>query len=188
MIKIVPIEFGSFKLMPYRILDNGYVMRLHNRAGSFIYDDDVYNLRDDRVHLARIKTSIETNTVCWICWEKELMLRFGMLYFTDIVVNVNAVFHPVIDREGYRSYISRNNHINKESPMFEVSKVAIKYMFQVLNLQRVSGSFFMYNLSAINLCKRLGFKEEGVVRKGARVNEQPVDVKILGLLREEVKW
>jgi len=188
MIKIIPLEAGSFKLMPYRILDNGYVMSLHNRAKSFIYDDDSYNLRDDKVHLARIKTAIETNTVCWVCWQRELVIRFGMLYFTDIVKNVNAVFHPVIDKEGYKSYISQNNHINKESPMFEVSKVAIKYIFKMLDLQRVSGSFFVNNLPAISLCKRLGFKEEGVVRKGARVEGKAVDVAILGLLREEVKW
>ena len=187
MIRVMPIECDDFKLMPYTTNDDNYIIRLHDASGFYTYDD-VDRPKDSLMHKQRIKFAIDINTVGWICWLKEPVLRIGMVYFSDIILGIGAMFHPVIDKDGYKLYIERNHHFGKESPMLIISRQAIKYVFNLLKLQRVSAGFFTFNLLAINLCKKLGFKEEGVIRCGSKVNGKPVDIKILGLLKEEVLW
>ena len=94
--------------------------------------------------------------------------------------------HPILDREGYKKYLQMCNGDPRVKVMDEASVVTIRYVIKKFNLVKITGGFFEHNLPAINLCKRLGFKEEGLVRNDAIQNGKLVNVKLLSLLKEEV--
>jgi len=187
MIKVNSVETDRMKLMSYTMNEDDYIIKLHHKANRLIFDDidivdfSVKKLKD------RIKLEIDANmTIFWICWMKEPVVRVGIVYFSHIVPGMDAALHTILDVEGYKMYIRNSNNSIRVKVMDEASKIAISYMFLVLKLQRITEYCFVYNKPMINLCKRLGFKEEGIIRHGARVDGKPVDAVVLGLLREEV--
>lgn len=67
----------------------------------------------------------------------------------------------------------------------EATKLLIRYGFQQLNLQRISSSVYAFNERSLRLHKKVGFKEEGRLRKDVFKNGQFKDRVIFGILREE---
>lgn len=67
----------------------------------------------------------------------------------------------------------------------EASIAVINYAFSELNLRKIKLSGFSDNLSAINLYNRLGFKEEGILRREIYKNGIFKDVFLMALLKEE---
>jgi RimJ/RimL family protein N-acetyltransferase len=61
------------------------------------------------------------------------------------------------------------------------------YGFNTLNLDRIELRVIDNNIRAKEIYKRLGFAEEGRLRRAAFVNGKPVDVMIMGLLREDFR-
>jgi RimJ/RimL family protein N-acetyltransferase len=164
--------------------ENDYITGLHRLASRSVFDDierdSIYVFKD------RIKQAVDVDTLGWVCWMKEPVVRVGIVYFSNVILGVNAIFHPILDVGGYRNYVKSNGSI-RIRVMDEASLVAIRYVFSNLKLQRITGAYFVYNKLMINLCKRLGFREEGIIRHGTKVDGKPVDMIIMGLLREEVK-
>ena len=142
-------------------------------------------LKDPIIHKARIKNSADTNSICWIIWIKEPVVKVGVIYFTDIIPKISAVFHPVLDRAGYKRYVLFNKFMSKLNIIEDASNLCIKVAFDLLQLERITGGYFEYNFNAINLCKKLGFVKEGLIRNGTKVNDIPTNIVILGLLRKE---
>jgi hypothetical protein len=68
------------------------------------------------------------------------------------------------------------------------SKQSLKWFFQYpfeqLDLLRVTALTSSSNLNTQAMLERLGFKQEGVIRKGYGID----DALVYGLLREECKW
>ena len=183
MIKVNSIEMEKMKLMPYTIGENNYVANLYKKMYRYTFDD----IERGSISLfeSRVKQMIDIDSVCWVCWMKNPVVKVGTVGFSNVISGISALFHFVLDVSGYKSYV-RNNGSIKFKVMDEASKVAIGYMFSVLKLQRITGQYFVNNRLAINLCKGLGFKEEGIIRRGTKVDGKPVDIMILGLLREEL--
>lgn len=69
------------------------------------------------------------------------------------------------------------------------SKSVLKYIFktcfEVLNCKRANVLVSKDNHKSLNMCERLGFKKEGLLRQ---YRENGDDCYILGLLKEECKW
>jgi UDP-4-amino-4,6-dideoxy-N-acetyl-beta-L-altrosamine N-acetyltransferase len=61
----------------------------------------------------------------------------------------------------------------------------MRYAFEELMLQRIHTKVLGNNLSAIKLYEKLGFKEEGRLRKDLLREGEYIDVVIMGLLKEE---
>lgn len=68
---------------------------------------------------------------------------------------------------------------------YEASIAIVNYAFSELNLHKLKLNVFLDNPSAINLYKRLGFKEEGVLHQEIYKNSGFKDVMVMGLLKEE---
>lgn len=64
-------------------------------------------------------------------------------------------------------------------------RACFKYLFKQLGLRRVTGLVDASNLAARALNERLGFKQEGVLRKRAPGGG---DMIVYGMLREECRW
>lgn len=67
----------------------------------------------------------------------------------------------------------------------EATELALVYAFETLNLERIELRVVDDNARARHLYQRLGFKEEGRLRRAAFANGQSLDVIIMGLLRAE---
>lgn len=67
----------------------------------------------------------------------------------------------------------------------EASIAIINYAFSELNLHKLKLSVFVDNDFAINLYKRLGFNEEGILRQEIYKSAAFKDVMVMALLKEE---
>lgn len=90
---------------------------------------------------------------------------YTMYTGTGIMMNVAG---------GYKGWINR-----------EFLRVAFNYPFKQLGCTRVSGLIRVDNHVALDFDTRLGFKREGVIRKG---DYDGTDLVLMGMLREECKW
>lgn len=75
---------------------------------------------------------------------------------------------------GYKGWINR-----------AFLRAAFAYPFKQLGCTRVSGLVRVDNFAAQQFDERLGFKREGLVRRG---DDDGTDLIMYGMLREECKW
>ncbi|MBM3326432.1 MAG: GNAT family N-acetyltransferase [Calditrichaeota bacterium] len=68
---------------------------------------------------------------------------------------------------------------------FEAGRMLMEYGFNVLNLRKICGDQFAVNKAAVTFCRRMGFVEEGVLRKHFYQNGEFRDVSFVGLLKED---
>lgn len=64
-------------------------------------------------------------------------------------------------------------------------ELLLNYAFNELNLYRLSLRVFSFNRRAITLYKKLGFKEEGVMREAFYRSGQWHDIHFMGILKRE---
>ncbi len=69
----------------------------------------------------------------------------------------------------------------------EAHSIMFQWGFENLGLQKIWADINPENTAIIKVCKRLGFKTEGLLRKDRVVNGKRVDVLRIGLLRDEFK-
>jgi len=67
----------------------------------------------------------------------------------------------------------------------DLCRLFLKQAFAPSDVQRVTAPVLATLPSAANLCRRLGFLDEGVRRAACRINGYPVDVLQLGLTRND---
>jgi len=67
----------------------------------------------------------------------------------------------------------------------EATQLALEFAFQELNLHRVVVTVYSYNQRSMALCKKLGFRREGVYREHLLRDGQRYDMHVFGLLRRE---
>jgi len=67
----------------------------------------------------------------------------------------------------------------------ESVKIALDYIFDQLKLNRVFLKVLTFNLPAIKLYKKFGFKKEGTLREDVCLNGKYKDFIIMGLLKKE---
>jgi len=67
----------------------------------------------------------------------------------------------------------------------DAARAIIKYAFEELNLHRIYAFCYPFNQAVISLIKKLGFKEEGVLRQSVFAGGKFHDKVLLALLREE---
>jgi diamine N-acetyltransferase len=67
----------------------------------------------------------------------------------------------------------------------EAIRLILDFAFKDLNLHRVYLYVFKTNVIALHVYKKVGFVQEGLLRKGAHINGEYVDVVVMGILREE---
>ena len=67
----------------------------------------------------------------------------------------------------------------------ETTRLLLEYAFEYLNLYKINLEVYEYNERAIKLYKKIGFKEEGRLRKNNLRHEERHDVIIMGITAEE---
>lgn len=70
----------------------------------------------------------------------------------------------------------------------EAARLLCRYAFNELNLNRVFLKCAAKNEAALRLYRRLGFREEGVLRQEMFIGGEFEDVIVMGLLKNETEW
>lgn len=102
----------------------------------------------------------------------------GCISFSHFTPGLDILIHCTIDERYQRRWCSR--------PLL---KALADYAYGELGVLRVSG----YCISGISdkageFLRRLGFKHEGTVRNGVKLEDGIFDIKVFGLLKEECTW
>lgn len=71
---------------------------------------------------------------------------------------------------------------------FEATNLILSHVFKRLNLNRIQLGVEVDNLNAIKLYKKVGFKEEGILRESICKNSIYKSTFIMSILREEYKY
>ena len=69
----------------------------------------------------------------------------------------------------------------------EATELALAYGFETLNLERIELRVVASNVRANHIYRRVGFVEEGNLRRAAFLDGATADVLVMGLLREEFR-
>lgn len=160
--------------------DLEYAAKLHRQAESTVYDDFDTPQKTEELMYNRLSSG---NTLAYSIWNllDGEYKRCGLVYLTDMISEITATLHPVMDRQGYKEMLKKGIKVNV---MKIASEMLIKHGFDFLKLQRITGSYLKRNKGAIKFCESLGFIREGVCRHASRVNGVPEDIVILGLIKE----
>ena len=67
----------------------------------------------------------------------------------------------------------------------EMTKLTVDYAFEVLNINKLTATAHSTNLPSLKCFKRLGFKEEGVLKEQFYLDGKYYDIINLGLLKHE---
>lgn len=114
------------------------------------------------------------NIRCSIIDEKNDII--GLVSLTNIDrINQSATFHIMIG--------DKNNR-EKGAGHFAINEM-LRHAFLDMNLNRIELTVLESNKRAIEIYKKVGFKEEGVKRKALYKNGKFVDVVIMAILKEE---
>jgi len=97
----------------------------------------------------------------------------GVFWLANMRLGNKAVGHIVLWDEKWKG-------------KYQLAKEVIRFIFQLLNLQRLEAFVPTKNTKACKYAERLGFTLEGVLRRFDRYDEQYVDVAAYSLLKEEL--
>jgi len=87
-------------------------------------------------------------------------------------------------KAGFRISLHNKNIINKGYGT-EATKLAQKFTFEELKLNRLELEVFSHNPRGIKAYEKAGFKKEGVLRNSLYMNDRYSDEVLMGMLHEE---
>lgn len=113
--------------------------------------------------------------VCWGEWYEAI----GYEHEGELVAA--ALYNLMTDFDCAMHFASSNPHWMNG----EFLRAIFRYPFKQMGLRRVTSYTWADNERALKFVRSFGFVDEGVLRKAGGTITEPVDVVILGLLREE---
>ncbi|MBU9711890.1 GNAT family N-acetyltransferase [Evansella tamaricis] len=87
-------------------------------------------------------------------------------------------------KAGFRISLHNKNILNKGYGT-EATKLAQKFTFEELKLNRLELEVFSHNIRGIKAYEKAGFKKEGVLRQSLYMNDTYSDEILMGMLQEE---
>lgn len=115
------------------------------------------------------KGNVESNGLFWVVDD-----FVGLFYMTDIRPGVDAIVHY--------TFFDRRHRGRKD-----LVRAMIKHVFERYQFRRLSVEVAMYATpSVFNFVESVGFKNEGRKRKAVRYDNDWFDLKLFGILREDV--
>ena len=177
-----------FKAPPHR---NLYSERLVLRAPSFLDVDDVFDFCSDpdscrfadwtphktkgetREFIAWLKRKTGERNYTWIIEHREEKKAIGTISIVDVdysgkIFTVGYTLSKKYQHQGYAT---------------EALKELVNYLFKELFAQRIQAKVMPENTASCRLLERVGFKNEGILKKGAFCKIECVDVYIFALVK-----
>lgn len=101
----------------------------------------------------------------------------GAVTFSDYRPADDIIVHCSVHPEYHRRWLTK-----------EIYRQVFDYVFVTLELHRCSGFRIDGTGTPETFHERLGFKLEGVVRQGVRVQGERRDIYLYGMLKDERRW
>ena len=170
---------------------NLFTERLVLRAPSFLDIEDVFDFCSDpdscryadwtphrnkgetREFIAWLKRKSGERNYTWVIEHKQ----FGVVIGTISIVEVD--YSGKIVTVGY----TLSKKFQHQGLATEALKELVRYVLRDLNAERVQAKVMPENLSSCKLLERVGFKNEGILKKGAFCRTNCVDVYIYSLVK-----
>lgn len=139
-------------------------------------------LSDDIPHTVEgfMTFALTPNALWFEVWDVEARANVGFVYVTDLLPSgiekrfVSATFHAI-------------TWDAKAGRRIELAKDFIGYLFKAFRFHRLQAAIPLRFGGAIRIVKRLGFKDEGVMRSARRFNGEWYGVLLLSILEDEVQ-
>jgi len=100
----------------------------------------------------------------------------GHITLSDYAVRLDVVIHCSVLPEYQKRWLTKS-----------IYKQVFDHVFEELECVRASG-FAVCGLTDLTFHERLGFKLEGVYRKGLRIKDTYYDLYRYGMLKDERRW
>jgi RimJ/RimL family protein N-acetyltransferase len=108
--------------------------------------------------------------------EKKDGTRIGHIgYGKDILHEWVEIGYDIVPSERKKGYAS------------EAIQIMVDYLFLFKDIPRITICTDAQNTAAIRAAEKVGFKKEGIIRKGGFTRGKAADACLLGILREEWK-
>lgn len=187
--KKIPVITGkNIRLVPFfDILDMDRFIELHRKdKKGYMCRFCLKNL-DEETAEQYITTLIDGGDL--YIWNVEAIgyenKRVGFIYLTSVSDNHSASINGIMDKKIVKEIFSKGR---KESLTFadEATKLLMKSCFNA-GFERIEGDCVEDDREAIALHKRIGFKQEGLLRKAVNVSGEFKNLVIVSMLKDEFK-
>ncbi|OPX90130.1 MAG: putative ribosomal N-acetyltransferase YdaF [Pelotomaculum sp. PtaB.Bin013] len=162
----------GFKLRQIEKSDLEKILNWRNsdRIRANMFSDHIITMEEHLAWYQRIKQA--QNVRCNIFeYNKE---PIGLVNFTEIDRKNSICF--------WGFYLGESKMLGTGLIM---GYLGLNYAFNIVDIRKVYGQVFAFNLHSVNFFKKLGFMEEGRFRKHVIKNGVPEDVIFFGLFKEE---
>ena len=119
--------------------------------------------------------------------EKKIVLSIKHKKTKKIIGNVSMMDIETENRCAELGVLLGDKTFQNKGLGTEVEKLMLKYAFNTLNLHRIEAYIYTTNTRSLKVAKRVGFKQEGILREREYLNGKYEDCIALGILKKEFK-
>ena len=175
MIENIFLESENIYLKPLEEQDisNSYLNGINNQDRDIYTDHAIFPK-----NILNLKSFFHDKSASADIW-LGIFLKLNNKHIGNIEISDIEMVH----RKANYSIIIWSNE--GEGHGFSASFVLFEHAFSKLNLNRISLSVNSSNKAAVNLYKKLGFIEEGLMRESFIREDKKYDFLVMGLLRKD---
>jgi len=181
------LEGKKTLLFPFAPADFDYFFEL--------YEQEKYKFGElkkigdkEQIKMFLIQSFASLSLLAWVGYTKEgkASRRAGIIYLFDIT-DRSCSIHGVVDKQFLKGLAKRLKQKDKLTYTEDALRTVLNFCFTEFNRERVDTTIPKNNRLAIALVKKVGFKQEGILREYAKIDDNPIDVVILSILKKEWK-
>lgn len=184
MIIVPELETRNLRLVPFGPDDEGYLFLLYDRAARSRFAE--FPVLEPEAFQAYMVEHMSGPTAGWVIRHRETDVELGTVYLEQVTFGVTGTLHVNLDVDAVKDVRPTNPDGSLVRVVDEAARAVIRHAFEVLGVERVTSAATPQNVYAIKLAERMGFRKEGVLRRGAKVKGEARDVVLYGLLKEEM--
>lgn len=126
-------------------------------------------------YLRRQKALFNLNSYTWFVENEEDKKVIATISLTELDSSgkIATVGYTLNQRYQHKGYAT------------EALLGLMKYLFQRENIERIQAKVLPENLSSVKLLKRVGMKQEALLKKGVSIKNELRDLAIYGILKDE---
>lgn len=163
----------NFAIRPVDYGDEQFLLEVRNNHDTWIYLDDIRMVSIESQKQWITKLASNFNNRYFIVLKDNISI--GMARLTQIDMGNRSIcigydMHPDYRGQGY---------------IYNIYKMLLTYCYDFLNINRVFLLTMKFNTRALHVYKKIGFREEGVLREYLFRNGKYEDAIIMSFLEKE---
>ena len=185
--KKLPVIFGEkVVLVPFfDVLDMDSFIDLHRKdRKGYMCRFSMKNLRQEEAE-EYLHNLIDSNSLyIWnVCPKNNERQRAGFIYLSNVNQGHSASINGIMDKSFAKS-LSKEERKDRLTYADDAAIALIKTCFEG-GFERIEGDAVEDDREAIAMHKRLGFKQEGILRKAVNVDGEFKNLVVVSILKDE---